>query len=71
VVKLAEDRGVDLDGLDPDELASFHPALDADVAARFDPQQAIDRRDGVNGTATASVRAQLDRARAAAAANAG
>jgi argininosuccinate lyase len=71
VVKLAEDRGVDLDGLDPDELASLHPALDADVAARFDPQQAIDRRDGVNGTATASVRAQLDRARAAAAANVG
>jgi argininosuccinate lyase len=71
VVKLAEDRGVDLDGLDPDELASLHPALDADVAARFDPQQAIDRRDGPNGTATASVRVQLQRARAAAAANAG
>jgi argininosuccinate lyase len=71
VVKLAEDRGVDLDGLDPAELATLHPALDADVAARFDPQQAIDRRDSVNGTATASVRAQLDRARAAAAANVG
>jgi argininosuccinate lyase len=71
VVKLAEDRGVDLDGLDPVELASLHPALDADVAARFDPQQAIDRREGVNGTATGSVRAQLDRARAAAAANIG
>jgi argininosuccinate lyase len=71
VVKLAESRDVDLDGLDPDELASLHPALDAEVAARFDPQQAIDRRDGVNGTATASVRAQLERARAAAAANRG
>jgi argininosuccinate lyase len=69
VVKLAESRGVDLDGLDPDELARVHPALDAQVAARFDPQQAIDRRDGVNGTATSSVRAQLERARAAAAAN--
>jgi argininosuccinate lyase len=71
VVKLAEERGVDLDGLDPEELASIHPALDAEVAARFDPQQAIDRRDGVNGTATASVRAQLERARQAAAANRG
>jgi argininosuccinate lyase len=71
VVKLAEDRGVDLDGLDPAELAAVHPALDAEVAARFDPQQAIDRRDGVNGTATASVRAQLERARRAAAENAG
>jgi argininosuccinate lyase len=71
VVKLAEERGVDLDGLDPEELASIHPTLDAEVAARFDPQQAIDRRDGVNGTATASVHAQLARARQAAAANRG
>ncbi len=71
VVRVAEERGVDLDGLDPAELSAIHPALDADVAARFDPQQAIDRRDAVNGTATASVRAQLDRARAATAANLG
>jgi argininosuccinate lyase len=71
VVKYAEDRGVDLDGLDPAELATIHPALDAEVAARFDAQQAIDRRDGVNGTATTSVRAQLERARAAAASNRG
>jgi argininosuccinate lyase len=70
VVKAAEGRGVDLDGLDPAELAAIHPALDADVAARFDPQEAIDRRDGINGTATASVRAQLERARVAASANA-
>jgi argininosuccinate lyase len=69
VVKLAEARAVDLDGLDPDELARLHPALDADVVARFDPQQAIDRRDGSNATATRSVAAQLERARAAAARN--
>ncbi len=71
VVRLAEERGVDLDGLDPEELAAVHPSLDAQVAARFDPQQAIDRRDGVNGTATTSVSAQLERARAAAASNRG
>ncbi len=71
VVRLAEERGVDLDGLDPAELAAVHPALDEDVAARFDVQQAIDRRDGVNGTATASVRTQLERAREAAAVNRG
>ena len=71
VVKHAEERGVDLDGLDPAELAAIHPALDAEVAARFDAQQAIDRRDGVNGTATTSVQAQLERARAAAASNRG
>ena len=71
VVRAAEERGVDLDGLDPAELSAIHPALDEEVAARFDPQQAIDRRDAVNGTATVSVRAQLDAARAAAAANLG
>ncbi|MEX2421908.1 MAG: argininosuccinate lyase [Actinomycetota bacterium] len=70
-VRLAESRGVDLDGLEPDELASLHPSLDAEVSARFDAQQAIDRRDGVNGTATTSVRAQLARARAAAEHNLG
>jgi argininosuccinate lyase len=69
VVRLAEERGVDLDGLDPGELAAVHPALDRDVAARFDPDQAIARRDAVNGTATSSVAAQLERARAAAVAN--
>jgi argininosuccinate lyase len=69
VVRLAEQRGVDLDGLDPDELATVHPALDADVAARFDPHEAVDRRDGVNGTATSSVRAQLELARRSATAN--
>jgi argininosuccinate lyase len=71
VVRHAEERGVDLDGLEPDELAAIHPALDARVAERFDAQQAIDRRDGVNGTATRAVTAQLERARAAAAANRG
>ncbi len=71
VVAAAEARGVDLDGLDPEELAAIDPVLDAHVVARFDAQQAIDRRDGVNGTATAAVAAQLERARAAAAANRG
>ena len=71
VVRLAEARGVDLDGLEPGELAALHPALDARVAERFDAQQAIDRRNGVNGTATTSVSSQLERARAAAAANRG
>ncbi|MCC5948566.1 MAG: argininosuccinate lyase [Nitriliruptoraceae bacterium] len=69
VVRRAEEQGVDLDGLDPDALQEIHPALDADVAARFDAQEAIDRRDAVNGTATVAVRAQLARAREAAAAN--
>jgi len=71
VVRYAEQLGVDLDGLDPEQLAALHPSLDAEVARRFDAQEAIDRRDGVNGTATAAVRAQLARARRVAATNAG
>ena len=71
VVRVAEEQGVDLDGLDPQRLAEIHPALDAEVAARFDADQAIARRDGSNATAAESVRGQLERARAAAAANQG
>jgi argininosuccinate lyase len=66
VVRRAEARGVDLDGLDPSELAAIHPTLQPQMAARFEPQTAIDRRDATNATATASVRAQLQAARAAA-----
>jgi argininosuccinate lyase len=71
VVRLAESRGVDLDGLPPDELAAAHPALDPSVADLLDPRAAVDRRDGVNGTATSAVTAQLERAREAATRNAG
>jgi argininosuccinate lyase len=71
VVRLAEAKGVDLDGLDPQELADAHPALDAQVADLLDPRAAIARRDGSLATSGRAVREQLARARAAAAANAG
>jgi argininosuccinate lyase len=71
VVRLAESRGVDLDGLDPADLAAAHPTLDRSVAELLDARQAVDRRTSSLGTASASVREQLRRARAAAAANRG
>jgi argininosuccinate lyase len=71
VVRLAESKGVDLDGLTPEELADAHAALTPDVADLLDPRAAIDRRDGSNGTATSSVVAQLERARTAATRNTG
>ncbi|MEX1162318.1 MAG: argininosuccinate lyase [Nitriliruptor sp.] len=71
VVRLAESEGVDLDGLEPEQIAAAHPALDTSVADLLDPRAAVDRRDGVNGTATSSVTAQLERARGAAERNAG
>ena len=71
VVRLAEAEGVELDRLDTERIAELHPAMDASVVERFDPQQAIDRRDGVNGTATARVRRQLERGRGVAERNLG
>ncbi len=71
VVRLAESQGADPDGLDPQQLADVHPALDPTVADLLDPHAAAERRDGVNATATTSVRAQLAHARTAAAVNLG
>ncbi len=71
VVRLAEAQGVDLDGLDPQELAAAHPVLDAQVADLLDPRAAIARRDSSLATSERAVREQLARAREAAARNAG
>ena len=71
VVRLAESRAVDLDGLDPDELAGAHEVLTPDVATLLDPRAAIERRDSSLATSTRAVREQLRRARDAAVANVG
>ncbi len=63
VVRRAEERGVDLDGLEPAALAEAHPALDLSVADLLDTRQAVERRLSSLGTAPASVAAQLQRLR--------
>ena len=63
VVRTAEERGVDLDGLEPAALAAAHPALDLAVADLLDTRQAVERRRSSLGTASASVAAQLRRLR--------
>ncbi len=63
LVKLAEGRGHDLDGLTADDLVAAHPALDGDVTELLDVRSAVARRDSTLGTAPASVRAQLAQAR--------
>jgi argininosuccinate lyase len=65
VVRTAEERGVDLDGLEPAALAAAHPALDLTVADLLDTRQAVERRRSSLGTASASVAAQLQRLREA------
>ncbi len=63
LVRVAEERGVDLDGLHAADFVSAHPALTADVAELLDVHAAIERRNGINATAPGAVRAQLERAR--------
>jgi argininosuccinate lyase len=63
VVRMAEERGVDLDGLDPAAIAGAHPALDLSVADLLDTRRAVERRGSSLGTAPGSVAAQLRRLR--------
>jgi len=63
LVRVAEERGGDLDVLTGDDLTAAHEALDADVADLLDVHQAVERRSSSLGTATASVEAQLAAAR--------
>ena len=65
LVRVAEERGGDLDVLTGEDLAAAHDALDADVADLLDVRQAVERRTSSLGTARSSVEAQLDAARAA------
>ncbi len=59
LVRAAEERATDLRGLPADLLATVHPDLPGRWAALLDPRAATARRDAPNGTAEASVRAQL------------
>ena len=63
VVRLAEQRDVDLDGLEPAVLAAAHPVLDQSVADLLDTRQAVERRRASLGTASTSVADQLQRLR--------
>ncbi len=68
MVRTAEERGVDLDGLEPAAIAGAHPALDLSVAELLDTRQAVERRASSLGTASGAVAAQLTRLRDAVAA---
>jgi argininosuccinate lyase len=63
LVRTAEERGGDLDVLDPGEIAAAHPVLDRSVAEILDVREAIERRRAALGTATSSVQAQIAEAR--------
>lgn len=71
VVRIAEEKGCDLINLESSDFVNLHPALDASVAERFSPIEAITRRNAHNATAFTSVSTQALKARNAVAARRG
>jgi argininosuccinate lyase len=63
LVKLAESRGVDLDGLSDADFAGVSAHLTPEVREVLTIDGSVASRNGVNGTATESVRAQLEKLR--------
>ena len=63
-VKLAESKGVDLDGLSDDDFVSVSPLLTPEVREVLTVDGSVATRDGRGGTAPVRVRGQLDELRA-------
>ncbi len=64
LVRVADERGVELNALDLATLRGAHPAFDADVAEWLDPNRAVDRRDLVGGPARDRVLSEISRVEA-------
>ena len=64
LVRVADERGVELAALDLTTLRAAHPAFDADVAGWLDPDRAVDRRDLVGGPARERVLSEIARVEA-------
>jgi argininosuccinate lyase len=61
LVRVADERGVQLAGLELATLREAHPLFEADVAEWLDPDRAVDRRDLVGGPARERVLAEIAR----------
>jgi argininosuccinate lyase len=64
VVRRAEELGLSLKELNLADYQAIHPAFAQDVYAVFDFQRSVELRDAEGGTASAAVRAQIERAQA-------
>jgi argininosuccinate lyase len=60
LVKMCEERDQGLDSLTLAELQAAHPAFTRDVLAWLDPEQAIERRTSLGGTAWSQVMLQIE-----------
>ncbi|MBW3561517.1 MAG: argininosuccinate lyase [Actinobacteria bacterium] len=69
LVRLAEERGGDLDVLDASDIAGAHPALDRSAVELLDVREAVERRRASFATSSPSVAGQLTAARGAIATN--
>ncbi|MFC3676744.1 argininosuccinate lyase [Ferrovibrio xuzhouensis] len=61
VVRLCEERGIELEQLSAADLALVDPRLDISIKAALTPEAAVAARQGYGGTAPARVREQLGR----------
>jgi argininosuccinate lyase len=61
LVRIADERGVELAALDLATLQAAHPSFGPDVSEWLDPGRAIDRRDVIGGPARVRVLAEIDR----------
>ena len=59
LVKFCEDRGHGLDALTLDDLKRAHPAFSSEVLRWLQPEQAIERRTSLGGTAWSQVEQQV------------
>jgi argininosuccinate lyase len=64
-VRLAEDRGVPLSSLTPDDLRTLHPLFADDVAQVWSYETSVERKNAAGGTARSAVLAQIESVRGA------
>ena len=60
LVRISEERGISLEELTVEEMASEHERFESDVSDVFDWQASADARGSVGGTAREAVEAQLE-----------
>ena len=62
VVRIAEERGVVVDGLELDDFRAAHPSFGSDVLDVFSWDRSVEARSAPGGTARAAIQAQIDAA---------
>ena len=64
VVRVAEEKGVAMDGLELGDFREAHPAFGADVLQLFSWDRSVEARSAPGGTARSAVKEQIEAAAA-------